>query len=186
MRVSRTVFTGLLTTARYATWEGKSSHWSASHHTHLPPPHLPRSAALDHPEPPLTPPPPCPASTLTKLGHVVDERVSLTVSIQVSQLGAAVEGQVVDAEPTLPCTAGIKQGTLGEGRKGELTPSLTMLPTPCLPSAPQTSVPCPCLPPATCSRAPLSSLSRSSCLNSTVTVLSPSSPANSTSVVLLM
>lgn len=34
--------------------------------------------------------PPCPASTLTKLGHVVDERVSLTVSIQISQLGAAV------------------------------------------------------------------------------------------------
>lgn len=52
--------------------------------------------------------PPCLTSSLTKFGHVVDERVSLTVAIQVSQLGAAVEGQVVDAEPTLPCTAGVK------------------------------------------------------------------------------
>lgn len=58
---------------------------------HLQPAHLPTSAELlailDLLSAPL---PPCPASTLTKLGHVVDERVSLTVSIQISQLGAAV------------------------------------------------------------------------------------------------
>lgn len=83
-----------------------------SHHHNYPLTILDLSAAI----------PPCPASTLTKLGHVVDERVSLTVSIQISQLGAAVQGQVMDAEPTLPCTAGVKQGTLGEGRKGKLTP----------------------------------------------------------------
>ena len=56
---------------------------------------------------------PCPGCALTKLGHVVDERVSLTVSVQISQLSAAVESQVVDAEPSLPCTAGVEQGTLG-------------------------------------------------------------------------
>lgn len=70
----------------------------------------------------LAPIPPRPACALTKLGHVVDECVSLTVSIQISQLGAAVEGQVVDAEPSLPCTAGVEQGTLGEGRQGVHTP----------------------------------------------------------------
>lgn len=62
--------------------------------------------------PSSAPIPLCLASALTKLGHVVDERVSLTVSVQISQLSAAVESQVVDAEPSLPCTAGVEQGTL--------------------------------------------------------------------------
>ena len=73
----------------------------------------------------LAPIPLCLASALTKLGHVVDERVSLTVSVQISQLSAAVESQVVDAEPSLPCTAGVEQGTLGESERGNSHPSLT-------------------------------------------------------------
>lgn len=59
---------------------------------------------------------------LTKLGHVVDKCVSLTVPIQISQQGAAVQGQIVNAEPTLPCTAGIKQGTLEKERGGTHIP----------------------------------------------------------------
>lgn len=96
--------------------EGREySHWSAT------PSHVPSNHTLS-PFPALIPP--CPASTLTKLGHVVDERVSLTVSVQISQLGAAVQGQVVDAEPSLSCTARIEQGTLG-GERGNSHPSLT-------------------------------------------------------------
>lgn len=111
MRVSRTVFTGLLRTPRYAGQDRRErAHWSAtpsqvpSHrHTH------PGVLNCCHPQPRAR----CPASALTKLGHVVDERVSLTVSVQISQLSAAVESQVVDAEPSLPRTAGVEQGTLG-------------------------------------------------------------------------
>lgn len=51
---------------------------------------------------------------MCRLGHVVDEHVSLTVSVQISQLDAAVEGHVVDAESSLPCAAGVEQGTLQE------------------------------------------------------------------------
>lgn len=118
MRVSRTVFTGLLRTPRYAGWEMETAQSLAGHPiapTFLPP-------HLNHDNHPSAPIPLHPASTLTKLGHVVDERVSLTVSIQISQLCAAVQGQIVDAEPSLPSTAGVEQGTLGEGRKGELIP----------------------------------------------------------------
>ena len=122
--MSRTVFTGLFRTPRYAGCERQTAQSLASHPNTcaFPPSHLPGNA-----ESPTTtflsaPIPPRPASTLTKLGHVVDECVSLTVSIQISQLGAAVQGQVVDAEPSLPCTAGVEQSTLGEGRKGEFIP----------------------------------------------------------------
>lgn len=124
MRVSRTVFTGLLSTPRYAGWEREIAQSLAGHPIApaLLPPHLPGNAesltTTFQPQSHFA----LPASTLTKLGHVVDERVSLTVSIQISQLGAAVQGQIVDAEPSLPCTAGVEQGTLGERRKGELIP----------------------------------------------------------------
>lgn len=122
--MSRTVFTGLFRTPRYAGWERETAQSLASHliTCAFPPSHLRRNAESPTTTFLLAPVPPHPASILTKLGHVVDECVSLTVSIQISQLGAAVQGQVVDAEPSLPCTAGVEQGTLGEGRKEELIP----------------------------------------------------------------
>jgi hypothetical protein len=128
MRVSRTVFTGLFRTPRYAGWEREKAMTgqpliTCAFHNHTYP------GVLNHCHPgPFNPIPPCPASALTKLGHVVDECVSLTISIQISQLGTAVQGQVVDAEPTLPCTAGIQQGTLGERRENSFR-SLTTQPT---------------------------------------------------------
>ena len=107
--MSRTVFTGLLRTPRYAGWERtQHSHWSATP-SRVPSHHHSHPGMLDC-CPSSAPIPLCPASALTKLGHVVDERVSLTVSVQISQLSAAVESQVVDAEPSLPCTAGVEQG----------------------------------------------------------------------------
>lgn len=71
--------------------------------------------------PSLSPDPTRPGLCPHQLGHVVDERVSLTVSVQISQLSAAVGSQVVDAEPSLPCTAGVEQGITGRVRGATYT-----------------------------------------------------------------
>jgi len=49
---------------------------------------------------------------LTVFGEEVDDRVRLTVAVEVSQLGAAVDRHVVDAEPPLAAAAGVQHGAL--------------------------------------------------------------------------
>lgn len=123
--MSRTVFTGLFRTPRYAGQEREIVQSLVNHPITyaFPLPHLPNNPDLLTITFLLAPIPPCPASTLTKLGHVVDECVSFTVSIQISQLGAAVQSQIVDTEPSLTCTAGIEQGALGEKGRTHIPPS---------------------------------------------------------------
>lgn len=50
---------------------------------------------------------------LTGFGKEVDERVRLAALIQLWQLGAAVQAEVVDAEAPLPADVGVQQSTLG-------------------------------------------------------------------------
>lgn len=52
---------------------------------------------------------------LTWFGKEVDERVGLAALVQLRQLRATVEAQVVYAEATLTANGGVEQGTLGNG-----------------------------------------------------------------------
>ncbi len=53
--------------------------------------------------------------TVTCFGEDVDERVSLAALVQLRQLRAAVQIEVVDAEASLPVDGGVQQGALGNG-----------------------------------------------------------------------
>lgn len=50
-------------------------------------------------------------------GEVVDDGVGLAVAIEISQLGAAVHRQVVDAQTPLAAAAGVQDGALMERRR---------------------------------------------------------------------
>lgn len=52
---------------------------------------------------------------LTKFGQEVDESVRLTVPVKISQLRAAVQGEIVDTESPLARTAGVQHSTLQGG-----------------------------------------------------------------------
>lgn len=52
------------------------------------------------------------ALVLTVFGEEVDDCVGLTVAVEVSQLRAAVDRHVVDAETPLAAAAGVQHGTL--------------------------------------------------------------------------
>lgn len=49
---------------------------------------------------------------LTGFSEEVDESVRLAALVELGQLRAAVQTQVVDAEPPLPADGGVEQGTL--------------------------------------------------------------------------
>lgn len=49
---------------------------------------------------------------LTIFGEEVDDRVGLAVAVEVSQLRAAVDRHVVDAETPLAAAAGVQHGAL--------------------------------------------------------------------------
>lgn len=49
---------------------------------------------------------------ITIFGEEVDDRVGLTVAVEVSKLRAAVDCHVVDAETPLAAAAGVQHGTL--------------------------------------------------------------------------
>ena len=57
---------------------------------------------------------------LTVFGEEVDDGVCLTVAVQVGQLGAAVDGHVVDAQAPLAAAAGVQHRTL-ERERGRST-----------------------------------------------------------------
>ncbi len=56
---------------------------------------------------------------LTIFGEEVDDCVGLTVAVEVSQLRAAVDRHVVDAEAPLSAAAGVEHSTLQENNQDE-------------------------------------------------------------------
>ena len=50
--------------------------------------------------------------SLTVFGEEVDDGVRLTVAVEVGQLGAAVDGHVVDTQASLADAAGVQHRTL--------------------------------------------------------------------------
>lgn len=56
--------------------------------------------------------------TLTWFGKEVDERVGLAALVQLQQLRAAVQAEVVDAQASLAADGGVQQGALGEAERG--------------------------------------------------------------------